>query len=298
MEYLKDFKLADYTSWLVGGNADHAVFPESVEDLQEACRWAQGKKLPVTILSGGSNVLVSDKGIEGLTVVLKKFSKIENVDYSNGVLKLICYSGTPKADVLKAFVKHRLSPAIFLAGLPGDMGGGVVMNAGVGHDVKPKEFCEIVEWIEYIDLNDASFAIRRKTAGELKFTYRKSDGWKPGIITRIGVAWAEQPDDTVLKRLQEGNKRRMGTQPLQYPSCGSVFKNPVGDKSGRLIESCGLKGFTVGGAQVSEKHANFIINVGGATASDILAVKNHVQRTVKEKTGFELETEFIFLGRA
>jgi UDP-N-acetylmuramate dehydrogenase len=297
MEYLKDFNLAEYTSWRVGGSADHAVFPETVEDLQEACRWAQARQMPLTILSGGTNVLVSDRGIEGLTIVLKKFSKIDDVEYKNGRLTLTCYSGTPKADVLKVFVKHRLSPAIFLAGLPGDMGGGVVMNAGVGHDVAPKEFCEIVEWIEYIDLNDAAFAVKRKSAKEINWVYRKSEGWKPGIITRIGIAWTEQPDDTVLKRLQEGNKRRMGTQPLQYPSCGSVFKNPTGDKSGRLIESCGLKGYTIGGAQVSEKHANFIINVGGATAGDILAVKNHVQKTVQDQTGFELETEFVFLGR-
>lgn len=298
MEYFKDYNLADLTTWKAGGSADWAAFPETVEEIQEACRWARDRKLPITVLSGGSNVLISDKGIEGLTIVLQKFSKIESVDYINGKFSLVCSAGTPKSDVLKAFVKHRLSPAIFLAGLPGDMGGGVVMNAGVGHDVAPKEFCEITEWIEYIDLNDSQFPIRRKSVSELSFTYRKSSGWKPGIITRIGIGWVEQPDDTVLKRLQDGNKRRMSTQPLQYPSCGSVFKNPPGDKSGRLIESCGLKGFTVGGAQVSEKHANFIINIGGASSNDILAVKDHVLKTVLEKASVTLEAEFVFLGRS
>jgi len=298
MEYLRDFQLADLTTWKAGGAADWAVFPSTSEEVQEACRWARDKNLPLTILSGGSNVLISDRGIAGLVVVLQKLSGIESSDYRDGKFTLTCLAGTPKSEVLKVFVKHRLSPAVFLAGLPGDMGGGVVMNAGVGHEVAPKEFCEIVEWIEYVDLADAALAIRRKNANEIQWTYRKSSGWQPGVLTRMGLAWSEAPDATVLERLKEGNKRRMGTQPLQYPSCGSVFKNPPGNKSGRLIEECGLKGYTVGGAQVSEKHANFIINIGGATADNILAVKNHVQETVRAQKNIALETEFIYLGRA
>jgi UDP-N-acetylmuramate dehydrogenase len=297
MEFLKEYKLAEHTTWKVGGAADWAVLPTSVEELREACLWASQKNIPITVLSGGSNVLVSDKGIEGLVILLQKFSKIESSEYVNSQFKAVCYSGTPKADLLKVFVKHRLSPAIFLAGLPGDVGGGVVMNAGVGHDVAPKEFCEITEWIEYIDLATPDFKVKKKKTSELQWAYRKSAGWQPGIITRVGISWTEKSDDTVLKRLQEGNKRRMSTQPLQYPSCGSVFKNPPGDKSGRLIEECGLKGFRIGGAQVSEKHANFIINVGESTASDIEAVKSHVQKTVLEKKNISLETEYIYLGR-
>ncbi len=297
MEFLKDYKLAELTSWKVGGAADWAVMPESVEDFRAACVWAQEKKYPITVLSGGSNVLVSDQGIEGLVILMNRWNKIEDVQIENNQFRANCQAGATKADLLKVFVKARMSPAIFLAGLPGDVGGGVVMNAGVGHDVSPKEFHEIVEWVEWIDLSKKDFPLVKKSKSEIQWMYRKSSGWQPGVITRVGIVWQETPDDTVLKRLQEGNKRRMSTQPLQWPSCGSVFKNPPGNKSGRLIEECGLKGFQIGGAQVSEKHANFIINTGGATAQDIESVRTHVQKTVRDKTGIVLETEYVFLGR-
>jgi UDP-N-acetylmuramate dehydrogenase len=297
VEYLKNYNLAELTTWKVGGAADRAVFPASIEEIREAYRWAQTQKLPVTVLSGGSNVLISDKGIEGLVILLQKFSQIESVVQNQNKLEVICQSGLPKAELLKVFVKQRMSPAIFLAGLPGDVGGGVVMNAGVGHDVAPKEFCEIVDWVEWIDTSSQDLKLVKKQKNEITWSYRKSSGWQPGIITRVGIVWEESPDETVLKRLQEGNKRRMSTQPLQWPSCGSVFKNPPGNKSGRLIEECGLKGYRVGGAQVSEKHANFIINAGGATADDIEAVRAHVQQTVLKLKGISLETEYVFLGR-
>ena len=171
------------------------------------------------------------------------------------------------------------------------------MNAGVGHEISPKEFCEIVEWVEWIDLASKDFQVLRKNKSELQWFYRSTKGWQPGIITRVGIAWEEPADDTVLKRLQESNKRRMATQPLNLPSCGSVFKNPPGNKSGRLIEECGLKGYQVGGAQISDKHANFIVNIGGASAQDIESVRQHAQSTVKTLKGVELETEYIFLGR-
>ncbi len=297
MEFKQNYKLAEHTWWKVGGSADWAVFPESVQDIQKACRWARDKKMPVTVLSGGSNVLVSDDGVAGLVILLTKFAKIESVDIAGDKTSAVCQAGMPKSELLKVFIKQRQSAAIFLAGLPGDVGGGVVMNAGVGHEIHPKEFCEIVEWVEWVDLSSQEFNIVRKNKSDLQWLYRKTNGWQPGIITRVGITWEEPADDTVLKRLQESNKRRMATQPLHLPSCGSVFKNPPGNKSGRLIEECGLKGYQVGGAQVSEKHANFIVNIGGATAKDIESVRLHVQATVKAHNGVELETEYIFLGR-
>lgn len=297
MKRIPNYSLSEWTSWKVGGCADWAVLPESVEELREACQWAQQKKIPITVLSGGTNILVSDLGVEGLVIHLKNFNKIENTGIESETLRATCQAGVSKADLLKLFIKQRMSPAIFLAGLPGDVGGGVVMNAGVGHDVAPKEFCEIVDWVEWIDLAKDGMPLVKKSTAELEWSYRKSRGWQPGIITRVGIKWTEAPDDSVLKRLQEGNKRRMNTQPLQWPSCGSVFKNPPGNKSGRLIEECGLKGMTIGGAQISEKHANFIINKDGATSQDIEALREHVQKTVKSLKGISLETEYIFLGR-
>lgn len=296
MTFKQSVSLAEYTTWKIGGPADWCVQPTTIDEVQEACRWALSKKLPITVLSGGSNVLISDKGIEGLVVLLNNFVGISNVQHVGETLTCEVLSGTRKSDLLKIFVKARLSPAIFLAGLPGDVGGGVVMNAGVGHDVRPREFVEITEWFEYIPF-DAPETIVRKKKEDVQWTYRHCTGWGPGIITNVGIHWTESPQSDLIPRLQASNQRRMASQPLQWPSCGSTFKNPPGDKAGRLIDLCGLKGFRVGGAQVSDLHANFILNRGQATASDVLAVVRHIQDTVKSQKNIVLEPEFRFLGR-
>lgn len=296
MEYLKDHALAEYTTWKIGGAADWCVRPQTIEDVQQACQWALDRNLAVTVLSGGSNVLISDHGIEGLVILLDQLVGISNIEYSNNLLSCVCLSGTRKSDLLKVFVKNRLSPAIFLAGLPGDVGGGVVMNAGVGHDVAPKEFFEITEWFDYVPFDQPETLVRKKKK-DVRWTYRHSTGWGPGVIVRVGVHWNESPQDGLLERLKSSNQRRMTSQPLQWPSCGSTFKNPPGDKAGRLIDVCGLKNYQVGGAQVSELHANFILNRGHATAADVLAVVRHIQHTIKLQKNIWLEPEYKFLGR-
>lgn len=293
----KNYSLKEHTSWKIGGAADWAVFPSNKDELVGACAWAKNNKLPITVLSGGTNVLISDKGVAGLVILLQNLNKIDSNTYVNGVLEIVAQAGVPKADILKIFIKHRLSPAVFLAGLPGDVGGGVVMNAGVSHEISPKEFQDIVSWVEVIDLQESEFKVRRLYKQDLQWQYRRSLGWQPGIIYRVGLSWSLPSDENVLKVLQESNRRRMSTQPLSEPSCGSVFKNPPGNKSGRLIEECGLKGFSIGGAQVSEKHANFIVNRGDATSDDVEALREHVQKTVKAQTGILLETEYVFMGR-
>ena len=296
MQFQKNFLLKDYNTWKVGGAADWCVRPSTQAEVQEAVNWGCDRQLPITVLSGGSNSLISDLGIEGLVILLDQFRGISHLQVENNTLSCEVLSGTPKSELLKVFVKHRLSPALFLAGLPGDVGGGVVMNAGVGHDIEPKEFKEIVEWFEYIPFAEPQNIIR-KTTNQIKWVYRNTQGWGPGVITRVGIRWSEEPQEDLLQRLQASNKRRMSSQPLQWPSCGSTFKNPTGDKAGRLIDLCGLKKFRIGGAEVSDLHANFIINCGEATTQDILHVVHHVQQTVFDKYGIQLETEFKFLGR-
>lgn len=296
MNLVENYPLKEYNTWQVQSVAETAAIPSSVEELQEICRWALAQKKEITVMSGGSNVLLSDKGLPGVTLLLHQLSGVEDVVQTGHCVQISCLAGTPKAALLREFVKCRMSPALFLAGLPGDMGGGVVMNAGVGHDLEPKEFCQLIEWIEYVDLSAPDCPLVRKTTNELEWTYRSCKGWQPGVIARVGCKWEEEPVDDLLKQLQDSNKRRMSTQPLVFPSCGSVFKNPEGDKSGRLIESCGLKGFRIGDAQVSEKHANFIINVGDARGTDIDQVIKHVQKTVSEKAGIDLKTECVYLG--
>lgn len=290
-------QLAPYTSWLVGGAAEFFCTPTNLEELIEAQNWATQKKLPVTVLGGGSNVLIADSGISGLVICLKSFSRLE-VEESGKEntrrLHLNALAGTSKSELLKVFLKYKLAPALFLAGLPGDVGGGIVMNAGVAESFKPREFVEITDWIEVLRPNSQ---IERINAKNLQWAYRHCNGWQPGIIVRVGMSWSLEPDASILENVKSANKARLSKQPLDMPSCGSVFVNPTGHKAAQLIDSCGLKGFTVGEAQVSLKHANFIVNLGKATAKDILAVIEHVQKTVAEKTGVQLQTEVVRLGR-
>ncbi len=304
--------LATFTSWLVGGPAEHYCAPESLGQLQQAMVLAHKNKWPISLLGGGTNALVSDQGVPGLVIHTHKLNRVEVSQTPESVL-IEAECGTPKTEILKHFLKLRLAPATFFAGLPGDVAGGVVMNAGVGHKVSPKEFCEVVHSFDVFSVTkskEADVATGTGTAsdsgpgvvchtyakGDVQWSYRKSEGWQPGVIAKVRLTWPNQPDDGVLKAVREGNKRRKETQPLSEPSCGSVFKNPDGDHAGRLIEACGLKGYRVGGAQVSEKHANFVVNKGQATASEIDAVIQHVQETVLEQMQVHLTNEVVYLG--
>lgn len=332
--------LKSYTSWLVGGSAEFFALPADRDQLREVYLWALNEKLSVTVLGGGTNVLVSDRGVRGLVIALKKFSsaivtisesahgttqdaasaaptpetkaksanesarpyqaledalrKSSAVNETHGKrLEIECLSGTSKSELLKIFLKHKLEPALFLAGLPGDVGGGIAMNAGVGEMMQPREFVELTDWVEVLKPDGGT---RRYLRDELQWSYRHCMGWQPGLIARVGLSWPLEPKNDILDRVKAANKTRLQKQPLDMPSCGSVFINPPGHKSGQLIESSGLKGYTRGGAQVSMKHANFIVNTGAATSADIHAVINHVRATVLEKTGVELKTEVVYLG--
>jgi UDP-N-acetylmuramate dehydrogenase len=216
----------------------------------------------------------------------------------NGRLHLDCLAGTSKSELLKNFLKHKLEPALFLAGLPGDVGGGVVMNAGVSEGFKPREFVEITDWVEVMRWSEAKNDLEtvRLEAKDLQWSYRHCEGWRPGIIVRAGLSWPLEPSADILQRVKQANQTRLTKQPLDMPSCGSVFVNPPGHASGRLIQESGLKGFTIGGAKVSEKHANFIVNFNQAKALDIHRVIEHVKKTVKDQKGIELRTEVVYIG--
>ncbi len=288
--------LASFTSWKVGGMAQYYSAPKTFDELKAAMLQARENHWPLTILGGGSNVLVSDQGIKGLVIHTVKLDSVTVLSAGEEVV-IEADCGAQKSEVLKHFLKFRLAPAVFLAGLPGDMAGGVVMNAGVGHQVAPKEFCEIVKGFDVFTFNENGDVEERSFEhSDVAWTYRKSQNWQPGVITKVRVAWPNEPSEEVLKAVREGNRRRKDTQPLNEPSCGSVFKNPEGDHAGRLIEVSGLKGFQIGGAQVSEKHGNFIVNKGGASALDISQVISHVQKTVQEKHGILLTNEVVYLG--
>ena len=292
----KNVNLASYTSWKVGGEAEFFSEPKTVENLQEVVNWALSEELAITVLSGGTNVLVSDGGLSGLVVSTSKLQGIEEVSHEGDEFRLSVLAGTSKFEVMRKFLKNDLSPALFLAGLPGDIGGGVAMNAGVREKVAPREFVEIVDWVDVLQWNEDSSFIHRYQNSDLQWGYRHCRGWQPGVIVRVGLCWSEPSHAEVRQWVKEANQRRLSKQPLDKPSCGSVFRNPEGFSSGQLIEECGLKGKTIGGAQVSEKHANFIINTGDASSQDIFDLIGFVQREVKDQKNIELQTEVVFLG--
>lgn len=293
LDFEQNVLLAPYTSWIVGGPAEYFYLPKSVEQLKQAQSWVIENAKPLSVIGGGSNVLIADEGVPGLTICLKKMSGVtERIE--NGFLYLDCLSGTSKSELLKILLKNQLQSAIFLAGIPGDVGGGVVMNAGVGEMISPREFTEITDWVEVLKPNGDLVVYKHE---DLTWSYRHCEGWRPGIITRVGFKIKLDPDPSVIDRVRAANKIRLQKQPLDMPSCGSVFVNPPGHKAAQLIESCGLKGYRIGQAQVSTKHANFIVNLGGAKSAEIWDLIKFVQAQVLGKTGIQLNTEVVTLGQ-
>ena len=285
--------LSGWNSWKVGGDADFFCQPENKAEIFYYLQWARKQNMPVTFLGGGTNMLISDKGVEGLVIGLQKLKAFKEWE-EKGRLYVSALTGVSKAQIMQIFLRHKLAPALFLCGLPGDMGGGVVMNAGVGQDISPKEFKDIVDWVKVIR-GDEVILIQGK---EIKWEYRFSKGWGPGLIYEVGMSWPMEPLLDMPLRLKEMALKRTQSQPLQSASCGSVFKNPLtGEKSGALIEQCGLKGYQIGQACISKKHANFIISMGGATAMDIHQLIQYVQKTVQSKYSILLEPEVKYLGR-
>ncbi len=293
VEIKENISLKPYNSWKVGGEAKYFVQPTNKEQLKEAYSWALEKDIEICVIGGGSNVLLSDKGFDGLIIQTSKFSELKNEKLENGFISFAALSGTSKSEALKVFLKHKSMAAIFLTGLPGDIAGGVVMNAGVGTNTQPKEFTEIVEWVEVLK-PDLTFKTYKHS--DLDWVYRKTKGWQPGIVTEVGFKYKHEPIDEVGKLMREATKRRIRTQPINKPSGGSTFKNPEGYTSGALIDGLGLKGFTIGGATVSEKHANFLVTDETGTAQDLLDLIKHIQVKVKEAHNVSLETEVRLIG--
>lgn len=295
IEIKEQTNLAPYTSWLIGGPADYLCFPTNLEELKWAWLWALERKLPISWLGGGTNVLISDLGIRGLTIGLRKFSGL-NATVIQDQIHIECLSGTAKSEILKIFLKHQLPPALFLAGLPGDVGGGIVMNAGVAENFSPKEFGEIVSSFTVLNHDGNQFVETVFKHKDLNWQYRHCLGWQPGLITNVLLKWPMNKDPQILDKVRLANKTRLSRQPLDKPSCGSVFINPIGHKAAQLIDSCGLKGSRIGNAQVSEKHANFIVNLGEASAIDTWNLMMKVKKTVYDLKSVELKTEVVRLG--
>ena len=285
-----DAPLAKYTSWRAGeGRADVLYLPADRDDLAVFLRTLP-VTMPVTVLGLGSNTLVRDGGIRGAVVVMHDAGAALAV--ADGLVYTEAGAASPK--LARFAATHGCAEAEFLAGVPGTVGGALAMNAGCygGETWRHVARVEVLQ-------RDGTFVVR--TPADYEIGYRSVRARAPGATPEIfTAAWFRFPlgDTTVARaRIKELLARRIATQPLSLPNAGSVFRNPPGDHAARLIESCGLKDYAVGGARVSDKHANFIVNPEGtARAADIEALIDVVRATVRAKTGVELEAEVRIVG--
>lgn len=277
----QDVSMKMLTTFQIGGDARLVLRPQKVEDIQYAFALLADAGVPVYLIGRGSNLLVSDDGIDG--AVLLFGPEFGTVTVSGETL--ICEAGAPLIKVCREAQSHALTGLEFAYGIPGTVGGGVYMNAGAyGGEMK-----DVVCWCEHLTPDGT---LVRLPAEALDFGYRHSVyTGKADCIVRVGITLAPGDPDAIASRMEELMGRRRMKQPLEWPSAGSMFQRPEGAYAGALIEQCGLKGARIGGAMVSEKHANFLINTGGATCADMKALIAHVQQTVKEQTGYTLVCE-------
>ncbi len=290
---LKKEILAPYTSIQIGGPADVLIFPEDVRDLQTILR-NKGPQ-PLFILGEGTNLLIGDRGIRGVVVSLERFRNIKRPLFfrkETGRRRAVmtAEAGVKMSYLAKHATRYSLTGVEHLVGIPGSLGGAVIMNAGAeGADIG-----QVIRSVTCVTLDGEVQTFNR---GDLSFEYRKTIFPNDtGIIIAAELELEEGNRQEIQNAIDRHLARRSQTQPLTIPNAGSIFKNPDGDKAGRLIESLGLKGFSVGDAGISIKHANFIVNKGGATAADVTRLIEHVQKEVKEKTGVALQTEIVTAG--
>lgn len=282
--------LRNYTTIQTGGNADILICPYNHDSLREIVGIAGEESLPLTVVGGCSNILVGDKGIKGIVIrlgeneAIKSSIRIEEdgLIYADSILtkeSFICFC-----------IDNSYEGMEFMAGIPGCIGGGIIMNAGTGHGV----FADILDRIVYLDSN-ATFGTKKVTKQTAGYRYLEIER---DAIVMGGFFRLRKSDnmDRVKQNIDENKKERRLKHPLDWPSAGSVFKNPSGHSSWELIDKAGLKGKRIGGALVSDIHTNFIINVDNATSSDILNLINCIKENIYLKFGILLETEIRLLG--
>ena len=278
--------MTKHTSFHIGGPAELMAQPQSEAELQSLLLKAAEAAVPVTLVGNGSNLLVRDKGIRGL--VIKLGSMLRDINVSGNMLTF--GSGVSLAQASKKAAELGLSGMEFAVGIPGSIGGAVYMNAGAYDG-------EMSKVVKSVRVMDAAGEVSELSAGELDFGYRHSALQGSGkIVTSVTVELAAGDKQAIAEKMADFSNRRITKQPLELPSAGSMFKRPPGYFAGTLIDQTGLKGYTVGGAQVSTKHAGFVVNIGGATAADVLQLISDVQAKVFAAHGVKLEPEVLVLG--
>ena len=278
--------MSRHTTFRVGGPADYFAAAGSAGEIKALIRVCEEEKLPYYILGNGSNLLVGDKGYRGLMIHLQK--EMNQITVEGTLIR--AQAGALLSQIAGEALRQSLSGFEFAAGIPGTLGGACVMNAGAyGGEMK--------DVLREVTVLDASGSCMTLSCEELELGYRSSVIARKGYIVLEAVIALEKGDpDEIRAKMEDLKCRRVEKQPLEFPSAGSTFKRPEGYFAGKLIQDAGLKGFTVGGAQVSEKHSGFVINTGNATAADIAELMRQVAGKVKEQFVVELEPEVKRIG--
>ena len=285
-EVLTDEPMSSHTSFRVGGNADVFITPRSTDQAALVLSAVRRTGLPYFILGNGSNLLVSDRGYRG--IVIRLYKNISGVKVDGDTVT--AEAGASLSAIAAAARNASLTGFEFAAGIPGTLGGAVVMNAGAyGGEMK-----DVVEEAEVLTPDGRLISISERDLG---FGYRKSIIRSSGYVVLSARLRLKKGDrEEIAARMKDLQQRRVTKQPLEFPSAGSTFKRPEGYFAGKLIEDAGLRGFSVGGARVSDKHCGFVINTGNASASDVYSLICQVKDRVKRHSGVSLEPEVLFLG--
>lgn len=278
--------MSRHTTFRIGGSADYFLIPHSVEEVKEVLAFCEKESLPYFILGNGSNLLVSDEGYRG--VVIQFFKNWNRIQVEGN--EITAQAGALLSSISRQAMDRNLTGFEFAGGIPGTLGGAAVMNAGAyGGELK-----DVLVSVTVLTKDGQVLVI---PAGKLEMGYRTSlVKTREYLVLEARIALKEGKPEKIRETMRELMEKRTSKQPLEYPSAGSTFKRPEGYFAGKLIMDAGLRGYQVGGAQVSEKHCGFVINVGGATAGDVCRLMADVQKKVLEQFGVKLEPEVKFLG--
>jgi UDP-N-acetylmuramate dehydrogenase len=283
---IKNEPLKNHTTYKTGGNAKYFALPKTIEELIDLLKWKDKNSIDLFVMGKGSNILFSDNGFDGLVISLKEYDT--DIHIKDNLIE--AGSGVELDKLVKFSINHYFKGLENLSGIPGCIGGNIYMNAGAfGTEMK--------DVVKSIKILDTDYNIISMNNSEIGFKYRKTNNINNKII--LSAVFELEPiqnKENLISKRKEILAKRKEKQPLDFPSCGSVFKRPENSYAGLLIEENGLKGFSIGGAMVSEKHANFIINKGDATSKDIFDLIKEIKRRVFEKSGIELEEEVKLVG--
>ena len=283
---LCDEPMSEHTTFRIGGPADALVMPRDAVSLQKVMAFLRQEAIPFYVIGNGSNLLVGDRGFRG--VIVQIYKNLADIQVEGNRIR--AGAGAMLSGIARAAYNHGLTGLEFASGIPGTLGGAVVMNAGAyGGEMK--------DVIESVTVLTKDGEIRTMPAGKMAFGYRTSCVTEQAYLVLDAVFALQEGDpEKILERMQELKEQRTSKQPLDKPSAGSTFKRPEGHFAGKLIMDAGLKGYSVGGACVSPKHAGFVVNNGGATAADVVAVIDHVKAEVESRFGVQLECEVRMIG--